>query len=122
MKTNKLINKVLNSSIEGYTCYLYRNSHWIINSSTNDWVVQVSNSGYTFYRQEFFKKICYYLSLSPGDIESYVRDWVVNELGFYVSDHCHPDYMGGEYDWRKDFDAMEVVDYGVVSHIPRQME
>lgn len=60
------------------------------------------------------------MSLSPDNIPLYVRDWVVNELGFYVSDHCHPDYMGGEYDWRKDFDAMEVIEHGVVSHIPRR--
>ena len=32
-----------------------------------------------------------------------------NNLGLKVGDHSHPDLLHGEYDWRGDFDIIDMV-------------
>ena len=110
----KLVNKVLNKSIEGYVCYLHNDSHWIINPTNNRWVIKVSSSGYTFYNYFFFHGIFSYLSLDVIKDKIYIYDWIVNELELFVSDHCHPDYLPGEYNWIKDFEVDLVIERGKI--------
>lgn len=43
-----------------------------------------------------------------------ISGWVINELGFSVSEHCYPDYLPGEYDWRKDFEVDKVIERGEI--------
>jgi hypothetical protein len=110
----KLVNKVLNTSIEGYTLYYRAGSFWLINSTTNQWVIKVGYSGYTYYNYFFFHGIFSYLSLDVIKDKKYIYDWIVNELGFIVSEHYYPDYLPGEYDWRKDFEVDLVIEYGKI--------
>jgi hypothetical protein len=115
----KLVNKVLNCSIEGYVCYEYRESYWIVNPSTNEWVIKVGHTGYTFYNYHFFKNIFRCLSLNVIEDKKYISGWVVDELGFFVSEHCYPDYLPGEYDWTKDFEVDKVIERGkIIAHRP----
>jgi hypothetical protein len=53
------------------------------------------------------------LDISLGDNNPHVKRWVQNNLGLTVGDNFHPDYLPGEYDWRGDFDAHEVMKEGV---------
>ena len=42
--------------------------------------------------------------------ETYIHNWIVNELGLFVDgEHYYPDYLPGEYDWRTDFDEVDLV-------------
>jgi hypothetical protein len=113
-KMEKLVNKVLNNSIEGYVCYLYRESHWIINPENNVWVVKVSYSGYTFFNYFYFHNLFPYMSLDAIKDKDYISNWIVNELGFMVINHCYPDYLPGEYNWIKDFEVDKVIERGEI--------
>lgn len=54
------------------------------------------------------------MSLNVIEDKKYISDWVINELGFFVSDHCYPDYLPGEYNWVKDFEVDKVIERGNV--------
>lgn len=110
----KLINKVLNNSIEGFVCYEYKESYWIINPITNQWVVKVAYSGYTFYNYFFFRDLFVYMSLTVPGNDKYISKWIGEELGFVVSEHCYPDYLPGAYDWTKDFEVDKVIERGEI--------
>ena len=112
---NKLVNKVLNNSIEGFVCYEYQGSYWVVHPEKNLWVIKVSTfSGYTFFNYFFFHNLFFYLSLDLIENKKYISDWVINELGFFVSEHCYPDYLPGEYDWIKDFEVDSVIERGKI--------
>jgi hypothetical protein len=113
-KVKKLVNKVLNDSIEGYVCYEYQGSYWIVNPETNRWVIKVAYSGYTFFNYFFFRNIFFYLSFDVVKNTKYISNWIISELGFSVSEHCYPDYLPGSYDWTKDFDVDKVIERGKI--------
>jgi hypothetical protein len=110
----KLINKVLNNSIEGFVCYEYKESYWIVNPTSSQWVIKVAYSGYTFFNYSFFNNLFFYLSLDVVKDKKYISDWIINELGFSVHEHCYPDYLPGEYDWVKDFEVDKVIERGKI--------
>lgn len=111
---NKLVNKVLNNSIEGFVCYEYKESYWIVNPEKNLWVVKVAWTGYTFYNYFFFLELFRYISLTVPADDNYISKWIGEELGFYVSDHCYPDYLPTVYDWTKDFEVDMVIERGEI--------
>ena len=110
----KLINKVLNNSIEGFVCYEYKESYWIINPETGHWVVKVSYSGYTFFNYFFFHRIFFYMSLDVMGNKKFISNWIREGLGFNVAEHCYPDYLPGEYDWSGDFETDKVIERGEI--------
>jgi hypothetical protein len=110
----RLVNKVFNNSIEGYVCYEYKESYWIINPATNQWVIKVSYSGYTYFNYSFFHTLFFYLSLDVVKNNKYISGWIIDELGFFVSEHCYPDYLPGSYDWSDDFETDRVIEFGEI--------
>ena len=47
---------------------------------------------------------------SLNDITDDIRNWVVNKLGVPFSEHCHPDYIPMDYDWRDEFGEQLIID------------
>jgi hypothetical protein len=95
-------------------CYEYKESYWIINPETEQWIVKVAYSGYTFYNYFFFYNIFLYMSLMVPKNDNHISDWLRDGLGFVVSEHCYPDYLPGAYDWTKDFEVDKVIERGEI--------
>lgn len=111
----KFINKVLSNCIEGFVLYDYKGSYWIVHPEKNLWVVKVNcYSGYTYFNYFFFHNIFSYMSLDVIKNKKYIFNWIVNDLGLFVSEHLYSDYLPGEYDWRKDFEVDLVIEYGKI--------
>lgn len=111
----KFINKVLSNCIEGFVLYEYRSNYWIVHPEKNLWVVSVNSySGYTYFNYFFFHNIFSYMSLDVIKNKKYIFNWIVNDLGLFVSEHLYPDYLPGEYNWIKDFEVDLVIEYGKI--------
>jgi len=114
----KIINRMINDSIEGSQLYCLKDSTWLIFKDKKEWIVNVNNlNGYLWYNHAFFKNIFDYLCLDINEHSGYVRNWVINNLGIEVGDYCHPDYLPGDYDWTDEFDVNEVLDCGTIYSI-----
>ena len=111
----KISGKILvNTIIDIYVCdedfstYHYKGWYWIINPVTREWIVNVSDSGYTFFNRDFWKVVS---KLYPTkDMTKDIRNWVVYKLGVPFSKHYHPDYIDGDYDWRDEFKGQLIID------------
>jgi hypothetical protein len=44
------------------------------------------------------------------DLTKTIQDWVIYKLDTPISEHCYPDYVSGDYDWRNEFDIMEITE------------
>jgi hypothetical protein len=90
-------------------------SYWVIHPEKNLWVIKVSSySGYTYFNYFFFYNLFFYLSLEVIENKKYISNWITNELGFFVSKHCYPDYLPGEYDWTNDFSVDGIIERGKI--------
>lgn len=103
-----MINRVIDTYVKNFSVYHYRGWYWIIHPVSREWVVNVSDSGYTFFNRDFWKPIFnFYPSKdSTGDI----GNWVVHKLGVPSNKHCHPDYIPMDYDWRDEFGERLIID------------
>jgi hypothetical protein len=106
----KLIDKVINDSVVGSSLYSHRGSTWLIFPDKKEWIISLfDENGYLFYNHDFFTNLFRYLGLELGDNNFHVRRWVENNLGLKVGNHFHPDFLHDEYDWRGDFDMIDMV-------------
>ena len=103
-----MVDKVVDIYIKDFSVYHYREWYWIIHPESREWVVNVSDSGYTFFNRDFWLTISNFCSLN--DITDDIRNWVVNKLGVPFSEHCHPDYIPMDYDWRDEFGEQLIID------------
>ena len=108
----KLVSDIIETSTTEFIPYRYKDWTWLINPETEQWVVSVADSGYTFYNYEFFHNLFKYASLNCILHKKYIRYWTEERLKVSVSKHLYPDYYPGDYDWTKDFDVQEVFDKG----------
>jgi hypothetical protein len=78
----KLINKVLNNSIEGFVCYEYKESYWIINPITNQWVVKVGSRPHGVskisMKSELYNITRKLFGLNHVDTSRYFNRWLNN--------------------------------------------
>jgi hypothetical protein len=44
------------------------------------------------------------------DLTKTIQDWVIYKLNSPISEHCYPDYINGDYDWRDEFDIKEITE------------
>jgi hypothetical protein len=44
-----MVNKVIDLYVKNFLVYHYDGWYWIINPNTKEWVVNVADSGYTFF-------------------------------------------------------------------------
>jgi hypothetical protein len=112
MNQKKLVNNIIETSTTDFIPYRYRDWTWLINPETKEWVVSVADSGYTFYNYEFFSNLFKYASLNCITDKKHIRSWTEEKLKVSISKHLYPDYHPGDYDWKDQFDAKEVMDKG----------
>lgn len=108
----KLVSDIIETSTTEYHPFKYKDWTWLINPETKQWIVSVADSGYTFYNYEFFSNLFKYVSLNCITDKKYIRVWVEQRLKVSVSEHLYPEFYPHDYDWRDQFDAKEVVNYG----------
>jgi hypothetical protein len=113
-----MINQVIDKYTKNFLTYHHKDWYWVINPMTNEWVVSVGKTGYTFYNKQFWSTFSRNYPL--GDLTDNIKNWVIYKLGTPSSEHCYPDYIEGDYDWRDEFsikEITEVINEGV--HYPR---
>jgi hypothetical protein len=98
-----MTNRVIDVYLKNHAIYRSGESLWVIIPNTNEWVVSVwESSGYMFFNEKFWSTFLMFYPVN--DMIDNIRNWVVYKLGVPLNEHCYPDYMEGEYDWRDDFD------------------
>jgi len=110
--TNKLVKDIIEFSTTEFIPYRHRDWTWLINPESEQWIVSVADSGYTFYNYEFFSNLFKYASLNCILDKKYIKNWTEERLKVSVSKHLYPDYHPGDYDWKDQFNPKEVLDNG----------
>ena len=103
-----MVNKLIDKYLGRYSVYHYDGWYWVINPVTRKWVINVADSGYTFFNRDFWLK---FLTICPLlDSTNGIQEWVVYKLGVPKNKHCHPDYIPMDYDWRDEFEGQKIID------------
>ena len=111
----KISGKILvNTIIDIYVCdedfstYHHKGWYWIIHPESREWVVNVSDSGYTFFNRDFWKG---FSNFYPSkDLTKDIHRWVVYKLNVPMGKHCYPDYIPHEYNWKDEFKGQLIID------------
>jgi|LakMenEpi03Aug12_release.lakeMendotaPanAssembly.Ray.scaffolds.fasta_scaffold13969_30 hypothetical protein len=103
-----MTNHVIDTYVKNFLTYRYKDWYWVINPSTNEWVVSVGNTGYTFFNNKFWSDFSMFYPVK--DLTKTIQDWVLYKLNSPISEHCYPDYINGDYDWRDEFDIKEITE------------
>lgn len=111
--TRKLVSNIIETSTTEFIPYRHKDWTWLINPETEQWVVSVADSGYTFYNYEFFSNLFKYASLNCLTDKKHIREWTEKRMKVTVSEHFHPDFYPHDYDWRDQFDVKEVLENGL---------
>jgi hypothetical protein len=81
----KIVNKLITSSIKGVDVYRWKNATWLIFTDETRWVVEMTDEGTLWYNYKFFKDIFKYVSITVGtEMDGYIIQWA-NEYFFKVS-------------------------------------
>lgn len=103
-----MFNKFIDIYTEDFLVYHYNGWYWIINPLTREWIINVSDSGYTFFNRDFW--IMYSKFFPSKDLTDDIKNWVIYKLGLPVDKHCYPDYIPMDYDWRNEFGRQQIID------------
>jgi hypothetical protein len=71
----KIIDELINNSIEGVDVYRYNDATWLIFTDENRWVVEMTDGGTLWYNYKFFNDIMRYVSMDPKEYEGYITEW-----------------------------------------------
>jgi hypothetical protein len=100
--------EIIDKYLKGYLVYHYKGWYWVLHPETKEWIVNVADSGYTFFNRDFWYRFSLFFPVN--DSTDSIRNWVVYKLGVPSSKHCFPDYIYGDYNWRDEFDESKVDD------------
>ena len=76
----KIINKLLNHSIEGVDTYFHNGSMWLIFTDRKEWVIELDKNGKLWYYYDFFKNLFNYASLDVIENQHYITMWVEDAI------------------------------------------
>ena len=83
----KIIDELINSSINGVDVYRYKNATWLIFTDETRWVVELTDEGTLWYNYKFFNDIFKYVSMTVGkEMEEYVIQWAND---YFYKDCAH---------------------------------
>ena len=71
----KIIDELINNSIEGVDVYRYKNATWLIFTDETRWVVELTDEGTLWYNYKFFNDMMRYVSMNPKEYEGYITGW-----------------------------------------------
>ena len=76
----KIINALINSSIEGVGIYNHNGSTWLIFTETKQWVIELTESKTLWYNYNFFNSIFSYASLEVVQNQHLITKWVEDNI------------------------------------------
>jgi hypothetical protein len=76
----KIINTLINSSIQGVDTYSYNGSTWLIFTETKQWVIELTHSKTLWYNFNFFKNLFGYASLEVVQNQHLITKWVEDNI------------------------------------------
>ena len=101
-----MVNKVIDLYLKDYFVYHYDGWYWVIHPESKEWVVNVADSGYTFFSRDFW--LSFSMFYPSNDLDGDIHNWVVYKLGVVKGKHFYPDYIPHEYNWRDEFDEITI--------------
>ena len=103
-----MINEIIDLFFDVYSIYKKNDWYWVINPNTNELIVCVGNTGYTFYNEKAWDDFSKYYPIE--NLTDNISQWVVNKLKVPKSIHCYPVNITGVYNWWDDFNESEIID------------
>ncbi len=76
----KIINKIIDSSVEGCDVYHHNNSTWLIFTETKQWVIELTENKTLWYNYNFFKSVFAYASLDCVQNQHLITKWVEDNI------------------------------------------
>jgi len=72
----KIVNKLITSSIKGVDVYRWKNATWLIFTDETRWVVELTDEGTLWYNHSFFNDVFKYVSMKCGkESEDHITQW-----------------------------------------------
>ena len=103
-----MVNRIIDLYVQRFSVYHYKGWYWIIHPMTREWVVNVADSGYTFFNRDFWKTFSEFHPCK--DLDGDIHNWVVYKLGVPKGKHFYPDYIPHEYNWKDEFKEQDIID------------
>jgi hypothetical protein len=82
----KIINTLINSSIQGVDTYSHNGSTWLIFTESKQWVIELTESKTLWYNFNFFKNLFAYASLEVVQNQHLITKWVEDNVINAVKD------------------------------------
>jgi len=82
----KIIDKLINHSINGVDTYSHNGSTWLIFTESKQWVIELTESKTLWYNYNFFKGMFDYVSMDVVDNQHYITQWVEDNIVNVVKD------------------------------------
>lgn len=76
----KIINKLINSSVEGSDVYHHNGHTWLIFTESKEWVIDLTENKTLLYNYNFFRNLFDYVSMDVVDNQHYITKWVEDNI------------------------------------------
>ena len=76
----KVIHKLINEFTEGVDTYTHNGSTWLIFTESKQWVIELTDSKTLWYNYNFFKSVFSYTSMDVVENQSYITQWVEDNI------------------------------------------
>lgn len=82
----KIINTLIDSSVQGADTYTHNDSTWLIFTESKQWVIELTGYKTLWYNYNFFKNIFAYVSLDAVQNQHLITKWVEDNVMNKVED------------------------------------
>ena len=82
----KIVNKLIDECVVGVDTYTHNGSTWLIFTESKQWVIELTESKTLWYNYNFFKNIFNYTSMDVVENQSYITQWVEDNIINKVKD------------------------------------
>lgn len=103
-----MVNKIIDLYVKDFSIYHYEKWYWIIHPKTREWIVNVSDSGYSFFNRDFW--ITFFDFYPSKDMDNDIHNWIVYKFNVPKGNHCYPDYIPYDYNWKDEFYGQKIID------------
>ena len=76
----KIINTLINSSVQGADTYTHNDSTWLIFTESKQWVIELTKEKTLWYNYTFFKSLFAYASLDAVQNQHLITKWVEDNI------------------------------------------
>ena len=82
----KIIDKLIDECVVGVDTYSHNGSTWLIFTESKQWVIELTESKTLWYNYNFFKNLFNYTSMDVVENQSYITQWVEDNIINKVKD------------------------------------